>query len=107
MGLPTGTRTQCIYSCCKVNYHIIFILTPKYNISLIWVVLRLSEHDEVIKTQLHEPRGGPKCSAHVRLPDVLKRQELSLNLLSKLMSLILEKQIVVLEYLPASLKILE
>jgi len=45
---------------------------------------------------------------HVRLPDVLDRQELSLNLLSKLvMSLIIEKHLVVLEYFPASLKILE
>jgi len=44
----------------------------------------------------------------IRSPDVLERQELSLNLLSKfVMSLILEKQLVVLEYLPASLKILE
>jgi len=44
----------------------------------------------------------------VRLPDVLERQELSLNLLSKLvLSLILEKLIVVLEYFPATLKILE
>jgi len=44
----------------------------------------------------------------LRLPDILERQELSLNLLSKLvMSLILEKQLVVLEYLPMSLKILE
>jgi len=42
------------------------------------------------------------------LPDVLERQELSLNLLSKLvMSLILEKHHVVLEYFSASLKILE
>jgi len=45
--------------------------------------------------------------AALRLPDVLERQELSLNLLSKLvMSLILEKGLA-LEYLPASLKILE
>jgi len=44
----------------------------------------------------------------VRLPDVLERQELSLNLLSKrVMSLILEKHLVVFEYYPASLKILE
>jgi len=44
----------------------------------------------------------------LRLPDVLERQELSLNLLSKLvMSLIVEKYHVVLEYFPASLKILE
>jgi len=43
---------------------------------------------------------------HVRLPDVLERQRLSLNLLSKrVMSLILEKRLVVLEYFPASLKI--
>jgi len=42
------------------------------------------------------------------LPDVLERKELSLNLISKLvMSLILEKQLAILEYLPASLKILE
>jgi len=45
---------------------------------------------------------------NLRLPDVFERQELSLNLLSKLiMSLILEKQLVVLKYLPVSLKILE
>jgi len=44
----------------------------------------------------------------LRLPDVLERQGLSLNLLSKrVMSLILEKHLVVLEYFPASLKILE
>jgi len=44
----------------------------------------------------------------VRLPYVLERQELSLNLLLKLvMSLILEKHHVVLEYFPVSLKILE
>jgi len=44
----------------------------------------------------------------LRLPDVLERQELSLNLLSKrVMCLILEKHFVVLEYFPASLKILE
>jgi len=42
------------------------------------------------------------------LPDVLERRELFLNLQSKLvMSLILEKHLVVLEYFPASLKILE
>jgi len=42
------------------------------------------------------------------LPDVLERQELSLNLLSKLvLSLILEKHLVVLEYFPVPLKILE
>jgi len=41
---------------------------------------------------------------NVRLPDALERQGLSLNLLSKLvMSLILEKYFVVLEYFPASL----
>jgi len=45
---------------------------------------------------------------HLRLPGVLERQELSLNLLSKLvLSLIPEKHLVVLEYLPVSLKILE
>jgi len=44
----------------------------------------------------------------LRLPDVLERQELSLNLLSKLvLSWILEKYLVVFENLPASLKILE
>jgi len=44
----------------------------------------------------------------LRLPDVLDCQELSLNLLSKrVMSLILEKHLVVLEYYPASLKILD
>jgi len=44
----------------------------------------------------------------LRLPDVLERQELSLNLVSKLvLSLILEKYLVVLLYFPASLKILE
>jgi len=44
----------------------------------------------------------------LRLPDVLERQQLSLNLLSKLvMSLILEKHLVVLEYFLASLKLLE
>jgi len=44
----------------------------------------------------------------LELPDALERQELSLNLLSKrVLSLILEKQLVVLEYFPASLKILE
>jgi len=45
---------------------------------------------------------------YLRLPEVLERQELSLNLLSKLvMSLILEKHLVVLEYFPVSLKILK
>ena len=45
---------------------------------------------------------------HLRLPDVLERQGLFLNLLVKLvMSLILEKHLVVLEYFPTSLKILE
>jgi len=44
----------------------------------------------------------------IRLPDVLERQGLSLNLLLKrIMSLILEKHLVVLDYFPASLKILE
>jgi len=44
----------------------------------------------------------------LRLPDVLERQDLSLNLLSKrVLSLILEKHLVVLDYFPASLKILE
>jgi len=44
----------------------------------------------------------------LKLPDVLELQELSLNLLSKLvLSLILEKHLVVLENLLASLKILE
>jgi len=44
----------------------------------------------------------------LRLPDVLERQGLSLNLLSKLvMSLILEKDLIVLEFFSASLKIFE
>jgi len=44
----------------------------------------------------------------VRLPDVLERQGLSLNLLSKrVVSLILEKHLFVSEYFPASLTILE
>jgi len=44
----------------------------------------------------------------IRLPDVLNRQGLSLNLLSKLvMSLTLEKRIVVLGYFPASLNCCE
>jgi len=44
----------------------------------------------------------------LRLPDVLERQELSSNLLSKrILSLILEKHLVVFEYFPASLKIRE
>jgi len=44
----------------------------------------------------------------IRLPDVLERQGLSLNLLSKrVMSLIFEKHLVVLEYFAASLKSLE
>jgi len=48
------------------------------------------------------------CAYNLRLPDVLERQGLSLNLLSKLVvSLILEKHFVVLEYFPAALKILE
>jgi len=43
-----------------------------------------------------------------RLPDVLELQGLSLNLLSKqVMSCILEKRFVVLEYFPASVKVLE
>ena len=43
-----------------------------------------------------------------RLADVLECQRLSMILLSKLvMSLILEKLFVVLEYFPASLKVLE
>jgi len=47
-------------------------------------------------------------SSHVRLPDVLKRQGLSLNLLSKhLYPFMLEKHLVVLEYFSVSLKILE
>jgi len=42
------------------------------------------------------------------MSDVLESQGLSLNLVSKLvMSLILEKHFVVLEYFPASLKVLE
>ena len=46
------------------------------------------------------------CSLYVRLPDVLERQELSLNLLSKrVLSSILEKHLVILEYFLASLKI--
>jgi len=45
---------------------------------------------------------------YLRLPDVLERQGLSLNLPSnRVMSLILEKHLVVLEYFPASVKILE
>ena len=48
------------------------------------------------------------CAYVLSWPDVLERQELSLNMLVKLaMSLILEKHVVVLEYFPASLKILE
>jgi len=44
----------------------------------------------------------------IRLPDVLERKGLSLNLLSKLiMSLILAKYLVVLYYFPASLEILQ
>jgi len=50
----------------------------------------------------------PFSSGELRLPDVLERQGLSLSLLSKrVMSLILEKHLVFLEYFPASLKILE
>ena len=46
--------------------------------------------------------------ALLRLPDVLERQGSSLNFLLKpFVSLILEKHLVVLEYFPASLKILE
>ena len=46
--------------------------------------------------------------AYVRLPHVLERQELSLNFLSKrVLSLILEKHLFVLEYIPVFLKILE
>jgi len=44
----------------------------------------------------------------LRLPDVLERPGLSLNLLSKpVMSLVLEKYFLVLEYFRASLKVLE
>jgi len=44
----------------------------------------------------------------LRLPDVFKCQELSLNLLSNLvMSVILEKHFVVFDNFPASLKVLE
>jgi len=44
----------------------------------------------------------------VRLPDFLECQGLSLNLISKrVMSLILEKYVVVIEYFPVSFKILE
>jgi len=44
----------------------------------------------------------------MRLPDVLERQGLSLNMSSKLlMSLILGKHFVVLEYFMASLKVRE
>jgi len=47
-------------------------------------------------------------AVNLRLPDVLERQGLTLNLLSKLvMSLILEKHLVALEYFSSSLKILE
>jgi len=54
----------------------------------------------------HTLRGNVQVT--LKLPDVLERHELSLNLLSKLVSsLILEKFLVVLEYFPASLKILE
>jgi len=50
----------------------------------------------------------PMDLAGLRLPDVLERQELSFNLMSKLvMTLILEKQLVVLEYFPVSLQILK
>jgi len=57
---------------------------------------------------LHKSRMPKWLLRHWWLPDVLERQELSLNLLSKLgLSLILEKHLVVLEYFPASLKILE
>jgi len=57
-------------------------------------------------------RASHRCAcahiAQLRLPDVLERQELSLNLLSKrVLSLILEKHLVVLESFSASLKILE
>jgi len=54
----------------------------------------------------HALRGNVQVT--LRLPDVLERHELSLNLLSKLvLSLILEILLVVLEYFTASLKILE
>jgi len=44
----------------------------------------------------------------LRLPGVLVHRQLFLNLLSKLvMSLILEKHLVVLDYFPESLKILD
>jgi len=49
-----------------------------------------------------------KQQSAIRLQDVRERQELSLNLLSKLvLSLIVGKHLVVLEYFPVSLKILE
>jgi len=59
--------------------------------------------------QLPSVHHNPSCDGvMLRLPDVLERQELSLNLLSKLvLSLILEKYLVVLEYFPTSLKIIE
>ena len=51
---------------------------------------------------------GPQCKLNLMLPDVLERQELSMNLLSKIvMSLILEKHFGAFEHFPASLKILE
>jgi len=60
------------------------------------------EHSEE-NLQMQRP-----CAYVLSWPDVLERQELSLNMLVKLaMSLILEKHVVVLEYFPASLKILE
>jgi len=53
-------------------------------------------------------RVGFNLALQSRLPDVLERQELSLNLQPKfVMFLILEKHLVVLENFPASLKILE
>jgi len=55
-----------------------------------------------------EKRTHDRFTLGLRLPDVLEGQGLSLNLLSKLvLPLILEKHLVVLEYFPVSLKILE
>jgi len=65
-----------------------------------------AQHSQAAEDAMHH--CTLEAGEGLRLPDVLERQGLSLNLLSKLvMSLILEKHLVVLKYFPASLKILE
>ena len=97
----SGSRTIWFIKNQKPFYYL-------YN----WLAPKTMSVELELKVQAPTPQPGWKILAYllrlIRLPDVLERQDLSLNLISKLlMSLILEKHLAVLEFLPTSLKILE